>query len=187
MGFLRTILGYPDPARKWPPVSSLPLRFDLGQNALNGVGLHSPWTKLSVFGPPEMKRRREGDSLVYLSGGFSVDLQDGKVASFSFVWVDYLRHGFQPFQGDFIFAGQPIALDEKTEEAALPSIFGEPFWRDENDDEIVVFYEKNGVEWQFEADPKGRLKTLLVLAHPVLAEESQREAYKITKPWPHDA
>ncbi|MCD6052742.1 MAG: hypothetical protein K0Q55_4164, partial [Verrucomicrobia bacterium] len=114
VGLLQSIFGYKDPAQQWPVVGGQKLRFDCDQNTLNGVGLHASWTSLQVFGPPELKRRKVEDSLVYLSRGFSADLYKGNVASYSFVWNDYLKQGFQPFQGAFIFKGKELHFDGDT-------------------------------------------------------------------------
>lgn len=184
MGLLQTIFGYKDPAAQWPLVGGQKLVFDFDKNTFNGVGLHAPWAELQVFGQPEMKRRRVEDSLVYLSRGFSADLYQGMVSSYSFVWDDYLRQGFQPFQGSFVFKGKSLSLDGDTTEKEIESIFDDEYWRDEGKDEIILFYEVEGAEWQFELDKEGFLKTCLILAYPVLADEFQRQAYKVTKPWP---
>jgi hypothetical protein len=184
VGLLQSIFGYKDPAQQWPVVGGQKLVFDCDKNTLNGVALHSPWTSLEPFGPPELKRRRAEDSLVYHSRGFSTDLYQGNISSYSFVWDDYLRQGFQPFQGTFTYQGKDLELSDDTTEKQLESIFGEAYWRDEGKDEVILFYELEGVEWQVELDLKGRLKTFLVLAYPVLADEFQRQAYKVTKPWP---
>ncbi len=184
MGLLQSIFGYKDPARQWPVVGGQKLVFDCDKNTLNGVALHSPWATLELFGPPELKRRREEDSLVYHSRGFSADLYQGNISSYSFVWDDYLRQGFQPFQGVFLHRGNELLLNADTKEKVIESHFDQPYWRDEGKDEVILFYELEGVEWQFELDMQGHLKTFLVLAYPVLADEFQREAYKVTKPWP---
>ena len=184
VGLLQSIFGYKDPAKQWSLVGGQKVVFDFDKNTLNGVGLHMPWTALQIFGPPELKRRKVEDSLVYLSRGFSADLYQGSVASYSFVWNDYLRQGFQPFPGMFTFKGKELHLDGDTTEKEIESIFDDEYWRDEGKDEIILFYEVEGAEWQFELDLEGHLKTCLILAYPVLADEFQREAYKVTKPWP---
>lgn len=184
MGLIRLLFGYKDPAKQWPVNVSQSLLFDFDKTALNGVGILVPWTSLSVFGPPELKRGDENDSIVYLSRGFSADLSGGSIVSYSFVWVDYLNQGFQPFTGTFTYRGKNLQLDGQTTEIELESMLGEPYWRDEDKDEIILFYEVDGAEWQFELDLAGKLKTFLVLAYPVLDNEVQREAYKVTKPWP---
>jgi hypothetical protein len=184
MGIIRLLFGYKDPAKRWPVSVDQSLHFNFDRSELNNVGLNIPWSSLAVFGPPEMKRRNEDDSLVYLSRGFSADLFEAAVTSYSFVWRDYLKQGFQPFQGTFTYRRQNIELDAETTEQDLESIFGEPYCRDEGKDEIILFYEVENAEWQFELDLTGKLKTFLVLANPVLADEFQRECYKVKKPWP---
>jgi hypothetical protein len=184
MGLIRLLFGYKDPAKQWPVSAGQSLRFDFDRNALNNVELKAPWTSLSVFGPPELKRGDEGDSLVYLSRGFSADLFEGNITSYSFVWSDYLNQGFQPFTGAFLYQGKELKLDGETKEQDLAAALGEPFCRHQDEDEIILFYEVAGAEWQFELDLDGYLKTFLVLAYPVLENEFQRECYKVSKPWP---
>jgi hypothetical protein len=180
--------GYKDPARHWPPPKDLIPEFNLDQHALGGVALGDPWDRLALWGPPEQRRKKPEDTFWYYSKGFSVDVDGRQVSCYSLVWRDYLQQGFRPFGGRFQYRGQPIRLNSATTEDQLVGLFEEPYWQDEDDDEIILFYEPQpDVEWQFELDLERRLKSLIVLTHPNMADDEFREAYHVTKPWPPES
>ncbi len=68
-------------------------------------------------------------------------------------------------------------------ERGLIAIFGSPYWRDQDEDEVILFYEFGEYEWQIEMSLKDRL-SVFVIAPPILADPQQRAAYSVTKPWP---
>jgi hypothetical protein len=184
MGWLDLFRGFKDPARAWPAQPNLELQFDFERNALCGVPLRAPWERLSVFGPPDEPRAAADASLWYFQRGFSVDLEKGVVDGFTFVWRDELEQGFSSFAGHFVRGARSIELDGKTSEEKIVEQLGRPYWKDTDDLETLLFYEVHGVEWQFELELADRLKALIVTARPLLADASQRSAYRVTKPWP---
>lgn len=88
----------------------------------------------------------------------------------------------KPFPGSFIFHRQPLLLSDHWTEQDL-KIFGEPYWRDADNDETILFFEHGEIEWQVELGADGRLQAL-VIGEPILADREQRAAYRVTRPWP---
>ena len=68
----------------------------------------------------------------------------------------------------------------------MQSIFGQPYWVDQDLDEVILFYEyqDGDVELQFEFPGRVHLGFITLSAHGVLSNAEQRKAYKVTKPWP---
>jgi hypothetical protein len=57
---------------------------------------------------------------------------------------------------------------------------------DEDEDEILFFYERAGVELQLEFAGKETLSGVVMTGQPLMADPEQRRAYKVTAPWPPD-
>lgn len=77
-----------------------------------------------------------------------------------------------------------MPLSAQTREREIVGYFGDPYWRDEDEEEILLFYEFGELEWQVELTLQGTLKAVNAVAPPLLADEAQRRAYRVTKPWP---
>lgn len=168
---------------EWTAADAPPLEFDFSQNALSGVRLRDPVSCLWPFGPPEDAHRAKDGAYCFYSRGFEVGVIRGRVEEFVLRWraVD----GFQPFAGRSRLAEAEVKLSGGMAEAEWVQIFGEPFWRDEDRDEILLFYEFQGaVEWQVEIDRQAGLSAMVITALPLLADAAQRQAYRVSKPWP---
>ena len=63
-------------------------------------------------------------------------------------------------------------------------LVGPPYWRDEDADELILFYEFPNLEWQIEFSLDGSFNRVNVTCNPLLADETQRKAYRVDKPWP---
>jgi hypothetical protein len=168
---------------EWTAAESPPLEFDFGQNALSGVKLRDPASCLWRFGPPEDGKRAGEGAACFYSRGFEVNVRRGRVEEFVLFWRGTER--FQPFAGLCRLGEAEIKLSAGVGEHEIIRIFGAPFWRDEDADEILLFYEHKGaVEWQVEIDRQTGLSAMVVTALPLLADAKQRQAYRVSKPWP---
>ncbi len=87
------------------------------------------------------------------------------------------------FSGEFRYRERRLDLSEGTTERDLITAFGPPYWRDQDEVEVILFYEFGEYEWQIEMGLNDRLK-LFVIAPPLLADPKQRAAYGVTRPWP---
>ena len=66
----------------------------------------------------------------------------------------------------------------------LPGVFGDWYWMDADDEEVVAFYEHPGHEMQIEMGRSGAINELVLTREPLLADAEQRGFYKVNKPWP---
>jgi hypothetical protein len=98
--------------------------------------------------------------------------------------LDYVYIDIRHFPGRFLAGGNEVAIGLDTSEAEVCSLLGEPWWRDEDEDEILLFYEDARGELQVELTKEGTLRQINLLHQPLMADPEQRAAYGVTKPWP---
>jgi hypothetical protein len=107
--------------------------------------------------------------------GFEACFRDGMLES---VFIDLAK-----FPGIVCRNGEQFeSITSKTEAETL-AFLGEPYHRDEDDDEVILFYEDGTVETQFEFPGRARLRYITISANPLLADPLQRAQYGCTKPW----
>lgn len=181
MGILDLFFGPPDPALEWTRSPELRFECELSEPSLAGVRLGDPVARLAKFGAPQNRRPTSEGAYDYRSQGFEIDATGGAVDCFLFLWdaSDPARR----FAGEFTMHGKPVALGAETPEADFLARFGEPYWVDDDGFERLLFYERGPVEWQAEFR-RGKLVVLTLLTPPLLADEAERKAYGVTKPWP---
>lgn len=90
------------------------------------------------------------------------------------------------FPGKLTKSGAALDLNTKTTEAQILALFGEPYWTDRSDGEVIMFYEyQHGeIELQFEFSDGRTLSFITLSQNGVLSAEEQRRHYKVNKPWP---
>jgi hypothetical protein len=100
--------------------------------------------------------------------------------------LDYLFITMTNFAGTILKDGAKISVSTNTTPEQIIALFGEPYWKDVDDDESILFYEyQNGkVEVQFEFPDKRRLGFITMSRNGVLSDAKQRNAYRVTKEWP---
>ena len=108
--------------------------------------------------------------------GFEIGVQDGN--------LNYILIALGKFPGRFKHRGKIIELNTATTIDNVQEKLGEPYWFDDDTDEILLFYENGSVEMQFEFPGKQKLGFITLLLDPIMADPEQREAYGVTKPWP---
>lgn len=181
----RQIFGAPDPTRDWKREAGLRLRFDLDSASLGDAELGSPFERLQRLGRSDRKAATFGEDGAWPDLGIAATHDDAtRIVEFQIYFLEGVWLSFQPFAGEIVYRGEKIDLREFT----LPAFqgrFGEPYWSDEDEDgEILLFYEFPGREWQVEFSPGGLLSSIIVTSEPLLADETQRRNYSVTKPWP---
>jgi len=176
--------GQEDPSRDWVAGPAVEFVLDLDESSLNGARLGDDIERLSALGPAEDHRAARFGALRYYSKGLSIELQGRQIASFLLVWQDPLGEGYLPYSGVCRARGAIVRLAPEVTEGELILALGPAYWRDSDEDELLLFYEHGDVEWQFELTADGRLKALLIVTPPLLADEEQRRAYGVTGPWP---
>jgi hypothetical protein len=167
-----------NPTRGWHEDEARVLELDLDRQRFCGTAIDEPLERLSHLGPATrwsfaLEFPRHG---IHLCGGRTID----EVSVF-FGHPDEPRQG--KYRGRILYRREELTLSYRDDEARLIALFGQPYWRDKDADETILFYEFGAVEWQVELGRDGCLKCFS-LARPLLADPAQREAYGGTKPWP---
>lgn len=171
-----------NPTFEWVPDPHLVLEFDFDAHALCGVRLGDPMEKLRRLGMAEDHKFAIENVLRYFSKGLEIGVEDHCVSDFLLMWDDA---SFEPFGGICRHGGREFSLDSQTTQEAWIQCFGEPYWQDRDRDEILLFYEfpNADLEWQVSFSLEQTLIEMLV-CRPLLADEEERLAFKVTKPWP---
>ncbi|HEX5104886.1 MAG TPA: hypothetical protein VFV87_13795 [Pirellulaceae bacterium] len=178
MGGWRNILNLWNPTRKWRSDPSRLLVLDLDQHQLCGVGIGDSVATLAFLGPATGWSGR----LQFPNHGLAI-VEEGTVAELHF----FFGHTGEPaggtFRGEIRHLGAAIPPLTSHTENDIVGRFGPPYWRDADGSETILFYEFPQREWQWEFGLDGRLKCL-VIGLPILADQAQRDAYQVTRPWP---
>jgi hypothetical protein len=188
LGVIDWIRGRKHFSKLWQPEPGFEIHLDLERHSLCRCRIGDPIEWLSGLGPPEdfaeLKEQRYC-YYSYYSRGFEVGEEDGKMADFAVFWLDYLQAGFQPFNGSVTYRGKTVPLGTRTTEREFTTLFGHPYCRDQDQDEIILFYEyREDIEWQVEFTPEGGLKAMRVVWPALMAEADQRERCGVSVPWP---
>lgn len=90
------------------------------------------------------------------------------------------------FTGQLTKSGVSLATDDIATPDDVLRQFGEPYWRDDDEGEVIMFYEQDGgaVELQFEFPAEAILGYITIARPGVLADPEQRISYGVTKSWP---
>lgn len=187
-GLWQILSGWRNPTRHWHADPAWALSLDLDEHRLCGVGIGEPMESLAFLGPAaswsyEWEFPHHGITLLE---------DDHGLAEFAVYFVRQpaftrTSRQFRPFLGSIAYRGTSLELSAEHDEARVLSLFGEPYWRDADEEETILFYEfdtrAGEREWQIEFDAAGRLRCLSI-GKPLLADPEQRAAYQVTKPWP---
>jgi hypothetical protein len=186
MGLFKLFTPKVDPLVSWraEPGQTTEFDFDFDQHALCGIKPGDPISLLWKVGPSEDKSAEAEGFHNFYSKGVEVAVEDGKVVSFVLFFNDEQQKKFLPFKSRCTYRSRTIDLRPGLTESEIKTIFGEPYWCDEDEDETILFYEFGEVEWQVEIDRRIGLTAIVVLNPPLLADEAQRNSFHVTKPWP---
>jgi hypothetical protein len=173
-----------NPTKDWVRPSNLRLTFDLESSALNGVGLDEPVENVRFLGPVEDRTNLHFGEYGYFSLGIVVGCHNDKNLLDCFELVNKAPDSprYQSFFGDCHYRGTSLKLDRLTQ-SFLHGTFGPPFWKDEDHNEVILFYEFPGLEWQVEFALDGTMNRIVITNKILMADERQRAAYKVTKSW----
>ena len=177
--FLQSLCKSSNPTQAWKEDLSVDLVVDLDRHRLCGRGIGDWLAGLACLGPATMS----GSMLSFPGKGISVGFRAGVITSFAAYVAVSPEEGMGQFTGWFTYRDRRLALSEETTESKLVATFGPPYWRDQDEDEVILFYEFREYEWQVEMSLKDRLK-VFVISEPILADQKQRAAYGVSKPWP---
>lgn len=145
-------------------------------------------TKFIIGSTPLGKEPWDGDSFAKKfekettlksdRSGYELGVKNGK--------LDHAFFTIKDFKGIFLVEEKSLLLSITTNRKEIISIFGEPYWTDIDDGEIILFYEfqENTTELQFEFPDGEHLEFITLMKGGVLSKQEQRESYGVTKPWP---
>ena len=186
MGLFKLFTPKADPLAGWKAEPGLVMNFDFDfdHHTLCGIKPGDPVSLLWKLGPSEDKTTEAEGNYNYYSKGVQVAVENGVIVSFILFWNDERRKQFLSFNGPSNYRGQKIELRGGMSDVEIRNIFGEPYWQDEDEDEFILFYEFGDIEWEIEISRREGLTALVVLTPPLLQDEEQRKAYRVTKSWP---
>jgi hypothetical protein len=115
-----------------------------------------------------------------------VDERNGVELSTARDVLDSVFVTLKHFSGKFSKSGNALDINTKTTEAQILALFGEPYWIDRSDGEVIMFYEyQHGtIELQFEFTDGRTLSFITLCQNGVLSSEEQRKNYEVNKAWP---
>lgn len=182
---LEFLFGPINPTKRWQQASNLQLDFNIESGAINGVKLSEPLERLSFLGPVEDQRGLSGAEYRYFSLGLSVSCcsRAGAISAFELVEKDPFEPRYLSYSGRCHWRGRSLTFANTSEQSILDDL-GSPYWRDQDDDEIILFYEFPTMEWQIEFDLDHTFNRIIVTSKPIMCDQRQREAYGVTRPWP---
>ncbi len=163
----------PDPSANWVLQPDLPLHFDLETFSLCGVRLGDPADSLSFLGPAEDRALAREGRLFYYSIGLEVLVEEGKVALYRIIWRDEAAEGFNPYPGRCVKHEPPVEVETDTSELGIRRAFGGPFFKETDNQGVVVFYEAGEYGWDVEFNLKGSIKQFTVYSPPLTEEEKK--------------
>jgi hypothetical protein len=186
MGLLDKFRSKSNPTDVWKAgaASVSQIDFDFSTHSLSGIKLGDSSPLLWKLGPPEDKTESRQGGFCYHTKGFRADVENGLITGFTLFWNQAMHRPFEKFHGVCRYRGQVLPLKAGSLEPEIIGFFGEPYWRDEDEDEVILFYEFKNVEWQIEISRCEGMTTFVVITPPLMADAQQRGAYKVTKPWP---
>lgn len=154
-----------DPTKNFPLVGRFPLEWDSSRGALNGVPLGASVHECGVFGPATRftGKLKEFSSLDYAQSGLTIFLDKGIVDTFIFivnVADDYSEISFTGCEP--VLKKEGLKISKTTSEVELENLFGKPDIRNEDEEEICVYYSKDGYCFEFDLFPDGKVSCLSI-------------------------
>ncbi|MDH3456907.1 MAG: hypothetical protein OER90_08700 [Gemmatimonadota bacterium] len=171
------------PTQHWVEDRSVSLVADFDTFCLCGVALGDVVEGLGFLGPAVQ-------AYDFPRKGLVLDVADSRLEGFCVALSDAATDLFpmnvqaiSAFRGVIRAGGRDWHPRELAREADFRELWGEPYWRDVDDQEILLFFELRDREIQVELTLAGMPKALII-GKPLLADPDQRTAYGVTKPWP---
>jgi hypothetical protein len=171
LAFFSSGKGQDKPRDDQPPLAIV---IDLKEFKIGSTSLGSPIAPADPFHATLLKKE------VFQPDGQGLEIGTKKGL------LDYGYFDLTSFKGQFTLSGKALKIGQATTEAEILKTFGEPYWTDRSDGEVILFYEyrKGAVELQFELPDGKNLGFITLSSHGVLSKADQRKAYGVTKPWP---
>ena len=169
MGLLSFFFGCGQTERPAPVVS-----VDLSRFSIAGSEVGKPISTDSSFA------RELAAAKVYAPQGKGLELgANGDSLEYAVVALD-------EFDGTFAADGKLLSFDTTTTEFDVRQRFGDPYWVNREDGEVILFYEyqAGNIEVQYEFPDGVNLGLITISRAGVLSDPEQRKLYGVDKPWP---
>jgi len=147
-------------------------RVDLATYRCGGMTIGAPLPADNVFFPDASCEATITDA----KQGFEIGAADGA--------LDYVFLDLTLFPGIITRNETPLPYLRFWDERRVTSELGQPYWRDEDGDEVLLFYEDGQIELQIEFPEKSTPRFITLMRNPILSDATQRNAYHCDKPWP---
>jgi len=161
---LNTLTGRrPDPTEGWPQISLSAPDIDSSQGGIGPLRFGDELATAHLFGRPDIFRWIQPDycEMVYTRAGFQIDFDKGRMAYAAFfLGPDSHLLAGASFSAPRLDSSSRLSRDIQLKQ--IETVFGHPKSRDTDAEEIILFYEKNGLTIEFEATATGELKRLNV-------------------------
>jgi hypothetical protein len=182
---LEFLFGPKNPTKDWQRIAGLRLDCDLMEGTLNGVRLGETFDRLCFLGPVEDRSGLRLGEYRYFSLGLSIGCYNAEnlIDFYELVKKDAAFPQYREYAGRCQFGGRDVPLHQMTEPLFVKA-FGLPYWRDEDDEEAILFYEWPRLEWQVECALAGNVNRIIITRSPLMADSDQRKAYGVDRPWP---
>ncbi|MFZ2956298.1 MAG: hypothetical protein WA705_05360 [Candidatus Ozemobacteraceae bacterium] len=157
MSFFKRIIDFfkADPTRNWPVSARKMLTFNISDRTVNGTTFGHSFEALEIFGKPDNEKPVYDKVFQYLQHGLLVELkEEEKIDFFAFVFQnDECRkeERFAEARASFVNAkGGTLSLSKATCMADITVFMGEPKSIDEDEEEVILFYEIDDlrIEWE---------------------------------------
>lgn len=150
------------------------LKIDLGTFVCGQAKLGDSLSKIEPFA----QYLKDYETMNDESSGIELEIKKGK--------LDCVFITMAKSKAIFYKSGAAISITNRTTVADIKSIFGSPYFVDEDDGEVILFYEYDygEVELQFEFPKRLPLGFITLMKNGILSNEDQRKSYRVTKPWP---
>lgn len=162
MTFLDSLLGRePDPTRGWPKIDSILPELDIRQMTLGPLRFGDELGAAAFLGRPDLFNWTVDGycELVYARCGLQIDFDQGRLAFIAFLIGP---DEFLPSVSGMTFAQPRIAgggtFTSATDGNDVRGLFGPPESEDEDSEETILNYSRQGVSMEFELNQDGRLK-----------------------------
>lgn len=162
-------------SNNWTRKPGLTLAMDLSTPSINSIPIESTVDQFSFLGRSTSKSTSPLD---FADLGISLDNEDDGTVSGFHIWFNDRDNKFSPYNGTIQLTGTAI------EPSSIVNRLGEPYWRDEDEYEILYFYEFATHEIQVEHSLEGTIQSVIVTNDALMADAEQRKAYGVTKAWP---
>jgi len=152
-----------DPTQDWPIGTLNDLLFDLGNQCLNDIHFGDSFESLKRFGKPDNKKPFYYNVFQYFNKGLIIEIDALGIDYFGFLFENGGEPGFHPASVNMVFPpSRRLELSDACHIRSITDFLGHPEQIDKDEEEIILFYELNGMKIEFEMNLHEMLKRVNV-------------------------